>query len=394
MYIRILLYYIFGYVNIMVEGYFIERFINICISKRIFLWNIKRKKSTILNTNIGINNFRQVVKIAKQTKCRIKIVRKKGLPFIFNKYKKRKIFALSFFTVVAAIIILSNFIWNIEIVGNSNISKDDIINIMSEQGLEIGKFKNSVNVQKIINNIRLSRDDIAWMGIEIKGTNAIIQIVESTPKPEILNKDEYCNIVATKNGIIVKINAQNGTPMLKPNDEIKQGDIAIAGWLEGKYTGTRYVHSEGEVWAKIQYTDKQKIYYNQTKEYKTGNKEKKISININNFRINFYKRLSNFEKYDTMSTTNKLKLFSDFYLPIELMVNENFEKQEEQQKYTLEEAKEIGIQQAEHNLDEQINDKSSILNKIVNTYEFEEYIEVEIIYEVLEEIGAKEKIIF
>lgn len=43
MFFKILIYYILGYVNISVEGYFIERFINICISKGILLWNLKEK---------------------------------------------------------------------------------------------------------------------------------------------------------------------------------------------------------------------------------------------------------------------------------------------------------------------------------------------------------------
>ena len=47
MYIKILLNYILGYVNILVEGFFTERFINTCINKNIFLFNIiKMRKRT------------------------------------------------------------------------------------------------------------------------------------------------------------------------------------------------------------------------------------------------------------------------------------------------------------------------------------------------------------
>ena len=49
MFIKILLKYILGYVRISVEGYYIERFINLCTSKNIFLWKLNRKKSTILH---------------------------------------------------------------------------------------------------------------------------------------------------------------------------------------------------------------------------------------------------------------------------------------------------------------------------------------------------------
>ena len=34
-------------------------------------------------------------------------------------------------------------------------------------------------------------------------------------KPEIVDEDEYCNIVATKDGVVTKIMAQNGTPLVK-----------------------------------------------------------------------------------------------------------------------------------------------------------------------------------
>ena len=44
MFIKILLKYILGYVRITVEGYYIERFINICTTSKILIWNLKRNK--------------------------------------------------------------------------------------------------------------------------------------------------------------------------------------------------------------------------------------------------------------------------------------------------------------------------------------------------------------
>ena len=43
-------------------------------------------------------------------------------------------------------------------------------------------------------------------------------------------------------------------------------------------------------------------------------------------------------------------------------------------------------------LEEQIENKENISNIYINTVESEEYIEVEVIYEVLESIGTKEKL--
>lgn len=115
MYLKILIYYLLGYVNIVVEGFFIERFINLCISKRIFFWNTKRTKSTIFSSNVSLSSFRDVVKIAKTCQCKIKINKKRGLPFLLNRYRKRKVFIFALGVMIASIIAVSNFIWNIEI---------------------------------------------------------------------------------------------------------------------------------------------------------------------------------------------------------------------------------------------------------------------------------------
>lgn len=163
MFFKILIYYIFGYVNISVEGYFIERFINICISKNILLWNLKRKKSSFLYANIGMKEFKKIKEIAKTTKCRVKIEKKKGLPFILHRYKKRKLFFASLITIIILIFGISNFIWNIEVTGNDTISSEEIMSQINESGLHIGMLKQKIDTKEIINTIRLQRDDIAWI---------------------------------------------------------------------------------------------------------------------------------------------------------------------------------------------------------------------------------------
>lgn len=394
MYFKIILNYILGYVNILVEGYFVEKFINICNKQKIFLWNLKRSKTTIIYTNVSIKDFKKLKPIAQKTKCKIKIKSKKGLPFIFNKYKKRKIFVIGLAMVLITIFTLSKFIWNIEVIGNEKINDDEIIQIANENNLKMGKFKNKVDTKKIINKLRLERDDIAWIGIEIKGTNAIIKIVESIPKPNIIDDEEFCNIVATKDAIIKKISAQNGTPVVKEGEIVKKGTVLIAGWLEGKYTGTRYVHATGSVQGKVWYTQKERIYFKQQKKEQTGNVENKYSLNINNFKINFNKGVSKFKNYDTIETNKKVKLFSNFYLPIELIKITNTEVNITDITYTLEEAKNIGIEKAKQELNNKIENLDNILSIQINDSQTSEYIEVEVTYEMLENIGTKEKIVF
>ena len=394
MFFKILLNYITGYINIKVESFFLERFINICISKNIFLWNIKRKKSTIMYANISIKDFKRLKNIAKKTKSKVKIENKKGIPFLLYKYRKRKLFLIFFAIMIIGLIVTYNFIWNIEITGNVNISKEEIMQSLNNNGLKIGTNKNKIDTNIIINNIRLQRDDIAWIGINIKGTNAIIEIKESDKAPEIINQDEYCNIISDKQATITKISVQNGTAVVNVGDIVKPGDVLVAGYLEGKYTGTRYVHAQADIQAKVWYSKKEKFYFNQEIQVPTGATETKKSIKLNKLKTNLYKTLSKFKNYDTINESKKLMLFSNLYLPIEIIKTTNSEYKKENVTYTEQELIEIASKKLEEDLQNQIYNKNNIINKQVNIYPNSGYIEVEVIYEVLENIGNKEKILF
>jgi len=394
LFIKILLNYILGYVHIKVEGMFIERFINICISKRILLLNMKREKATILYADISIKDYKRIRAISKKTKSQVKIESKKGIPFLLHKYRKRKIFAGLLISSVIIMSIMSRFIWNIEVTGDTEISKDEILQILSENGLNIGAYKNKIDIIDITNKVRLNRDDIAWIGINLKGTNAVIEIKEATKAPEIVKEDESCNIVSNKSGMITKISVQNGTAVAKVGDIVKNGDLLVNGYLEGKYTGIRYVHASADIEAKIWYSKKIRAYYEQQIRVPTGNTEEKYSIGINNFKINFYKTLSKFKNYDTINESKKLMLFSNFYLPIEIYKTTNTEYILQDITYTEEELIENTVQEIEKEIEASLQNKNNILNKQINTYKQEGYIEIEVIYEVLENIGVEDRIVF
>lgn len=389
---RIFFNYLLGFVNITIEGFFVERFINNCINNKVFLWSIKRMNSTFVTANIGIREFKKIRIIAKKTKCKVHINSKKGLPIILNRYRKRKLLLLILIPIFFCVLITSTYIWNIEISGINNIEESEILTQLADEGIYIGRKKSNIDTKTAINNIRLKRDDISWMSINMKGTNIIVKIVEAEEKPEMINKDEYCNIVARKGGRITKITADTGTSLVNVGDIVEEGDVLIGGYMEGKYTGTRYIHAKGNVEAKVWYTKKIKSYNTREITQETGDTEEKYSININNFKINLYKTLPNFENYDTINEINKIKLFSNFYLPIEIVKTTYIKKKKIEITYGTEELKQLLIQELEEKFSNEGINKLDVTNKVVNVYNIaDNELELEMTYEVIENIGTEEK---
>ncbi len=390
-----LILFLHGFLYISIEGFFIERFINQCKLKNIILQDLHIENNSFINAKILQSDFREIRHIAKKTKCKVKINKKIGIPFIINKYRKRKIFAIAFLVIAIFILIITNFIWNIEILGNEKISSEEIIELMEKHGISLGKRKKEIDIDKIINSIRLEREDIAWIGIEIKGTNAIISIRETTKMPEMIDKNEICNIVASESAVISKMIIQNGTPVVNVGDKVKKGDLIVEGVMEGKYTGKRQVHSEATILGKICYEKTKSEKYVQFQKTETGNKENKKEFCINNFKINFNKGVSKFENYDTIRSSKKLKIFNNFYFPITINEIAYIEINEEEIDYTEDELVKKIEKELENEMESEFEiskfDESDKVKSIeVNTEE--DGITLKLIYEIQKEIGVEEKI--
>lgn len=392
---KIIYMFFAGCVNIAVEGFFIERFLNICKNKKIFIKDLKRQNNAYLKAKILKSDFKEVVHIAKQTKCKIKIEKKSGVPFFINRYRKRKIFAIAILVIAIFIFIITKFVWNIEIVGNENLSSEEVTNLVNEYGIKVGTLKSKIDIQKISNDIRLDREDLSWIGINIKGTNAIITIEEKSEIPDIVDKNEICNIIASKDAVISKMIVQSGTAIVSVGDEVKKGDILVEGVMEGEHTGIRNVHAEADVFGEIHCEKERKENFVQNVTVKTGNEQKKNEICINNFKINLNKGVSKFKNYDTIVTNQKVKFFSNFYLPIEIKTTKYIELRNEIKNYTEDELK----QKLETELEQELENEYEVSkyedknkNRSTDIVVESDGIDFKLIYDLREEIGIKTKL--
>lgn len=177
---KILYLYIFGYVDIKISGFFTERFVNLCFAKSVFLWKLNRISAVELGVRISIKDFKKIHKIAKTSKCKVHITSKQGIPFLLHRYRKRKIFAITFMVVAILIFGLTRVIWNVEINCDGEVDTKRVSKILSECGIEKGKLISKINTEKAINEICMKDEKISWCGIKIQGTNVIVSLEMAT----------------------------------------------------------------------------------------------------------------------------------------------------------------------------------------------------------------------
>jgi similar to stage IV sporulation protein len=384
--------YIIGYAIICVEGYFIERFINLCSTRNIKLWDIKRNSENYLIAKIEAGKFKYLKRIVRISRCRIKIKKKIGLPFVLKRYKKRKTFIIFLVLMIFFINFFTSFIWKIEVIGNFSIPIEEIYQSLENSGLRLGEYKNKLDLEEVKRKVELSRNDITWIGIELKGIKATVEIVQKIEKPVMIEKDEPCNIISDKEGIIAKILIREGMQLVKENDIVSKGQILISGIITSKFSPDRFVHADGEIYIKTWYTQKMKIPYEKDLVNLTGDEAKDFKIKILNYEINLSNSSTKFEKYDKISETNKLKVLDLFELPIEVKTDTYKKINIETIKYNESQAESIAINEAMNGALKKIPKSSEIINNKVNVLKNEEGVEAEVTIECIEKVGTKEKL--
>ena len=107
-----------------------------------------------------------------------------------------------------------------------------ILKFLSENNIKAGIKKKNIDGSKIEEEIRLAYEDIGWVSAEVKGTRLIIRIRETNMPTPVIRTTAPSHIVATKDAVIKEIITRSGTPMVKPGDVVRKGDILVSGIIE------------------------------------------------------------------------------------------------------------------------------------------------------------------
>lgn len=246
--------FIIGYVTITVEGYFLEKFTNLCAINEIPFWNVKRYGNAKMVGRTTVKGFRKMRLVAKKCGCRVTVGKKRGTPFFLHKYRKRKIFAVGVLIFLICIKIAGLFVWTIEVSGNENVSSIEIINTLKEIGIKRWVLKNTLDVRDLANMFMTKRNDISWVGIDIEGIRVNVKVVEKEEAPDKIDKSAFCDIIASKPALIVSIDTYQGKPIVSAGDIVDKGAILVEGIMEMQQfpEKTQYVHAlaniKGRVW--------------------------------------------------------------------------------------------------------------------------------------------------
>ncbi len=374
-----------GYVKAEIKGGRLERFINIIINKKIYIWDVIKKSDGTVEFYVSKKGYDKINDIAQEHNIICEKKQEYGFLYFMKNIKRRWMFAVFVPVSLCILFLFSSVIWSVEITKADYVSEKEIRAALKELGLSEGKLKYNIDYKNAANVLLTKFDELIWANVELEGTKLVVTLQPRKKAPEFIDKDTPCNLVAKKDGYIISVTAENGEKIVKPGDTVIKGQTLVSGIVQSMRVGARYVHSLGEVKAKT-WTEKikeQKLY-KYDKIY-TGETKKYTEADIFSFKIPIYfKKNIDFYNYDSI-----IKESNIFFLGF---------KKYEYREYTLKKTK-ISINEAvklcsDELLNEIKKETENIKTKKI-TYDVidDETINVRVFVESEENIAQSEKIV-
>ena len=312
-----------GSLRIIIKDGFTERFLNLLARNGIRVWNIERKKNDELYCCISIKSFKKIRPFVKKCRVHVKIHERLGAPFFAVKYKSRYGLAAGIIIFAAFLFTMSSFVWEIEVIGDvpeAQAVKEDL----AEFGIKNGSLSFSLDQKYAEQGILMKYGTLKWVKIELRGSKVLVYLKPAVVPPEIIPINEPCNIVAAKDGQIVKIEAFEGESVILKGDTVKKGELIVSGIIETTDLRQMLVHARARVTANTFTVLESKIPLIQDEYIPTGKKYKRNSLIFGNFSVQLY--ISGKIKYKSFEKEERSSNFSlgrNIILPIKIKT-ENF----------------------------------------------------------------------
>lgn len=243
-----MLRWFYGWARVEAEGGFPERLLNRMAQQGVRVWGV-RLRDERMQFYCFARDYRVLRHCARHACVRMRVTRKRGLPFIVNRYRHHKGLLVGAAVYAAVLLLLSPRIWAIDVVGCSEEVAQQVLEQTADMGVTIGARMADIDIKGIeitgLNRLPM----LAWITVNPSGSVARVEVTVREEAPPILDLSQPSNMVAVRDGRVLSMRVVSGQSCVLVGEGVSVGSVLISGRVESEDVGVRLYRSYGEVWA-------------------------------------------------------------------------------------------------------------------------------------------------
>lgn len=359
-------------VDFKAEGASCEKLLSASVENGFSIMSPK-KNGYVMYGTVFARDYKKLRNPARKLGLHIKAVKKYGIYFSTKKHIDKIGMVIGAVFAATVIMFLNLFIWEINVSGNKSISKENILDSAYAAGLKVGTLRKNHDSQEIEWNILRDNGKLAWVSVNIQGCCANIVVNEAKEEAEMkYDDDKPVNIIASKYGVIKKIDVFDGQGVVKVGDAVMKGDLLVSAAFEDSHGKLTLKHSRATVLAETDYEISVEFPLKQVIENARDVKKTIKEIEILGLSI----PLGNKNKYTALPAqcVERQLRFLWIELPVTEKLTKYFDVKQNTITYTLEQAKDGAWQLLEEKELDEMKEMEIISRKVEEKIENGKYI--------------------
>ncbi|MBQ2960737.1 MAG: sporulation protein YqfD [Oscillospiraceae bacterium] len=263
-----------------------ESYINAAAASGIEIWRLKRIDSNTLCFDAFESSLEMLEQLAKACSAEIEVFRYRAVRRRI--LKSRWLLLLLCLGMGTLLLISSLFIWKVEVHGNSHLSKGEILRVLEDSGIYVGRFWPGIKADDVRGEFMPKLPDVGWMTVNISGSRAVVLINERQQKPEIYDEAAAADLIASKTGLLRRVSVLNGKAAVEPGQAVVVGEKLADGRLESIMGSERLVRARGSVMADTWYEIDSVCPEEMELKSQRGISRHRFALVLGKRRINFY----------------------------------------------------------------------------------------------------------
>lgn len=216
-----------GTVTFEALGGYPERFLNEAAVREIAVWDTARRGAALYG-ECRAAEYRELRPVAKKSGVRLRLKKRRGLPFLLRPFRLRWGIAAGAVAAVVVLQLLSSRVWVITVQGNQTLPDEEILQVIAPLGVTVGADFKRVDIAAVQLTALEQLPKLGWLTVNQSGST--VEVLVREKDDSVKTEDNTpANIVADADGIVRSVTVTGGQAMVKAGDAVRKGDLVISG---------------------------------------------------------------------------------------------------------------------------------------------------------------------
>ena len=197
-------------------------------------------------------------------------------------------------------------------IDNAHENIAEVRRVLEDAGVRPGRMKAAFSIDELRTRLALRLPGLSFVGLRYAGSTLVCDCRSATLGEQADVPGEGQDIVAAQPGIITRISASSGTPLVTPGQAVVKGQVLIRGIERTQKGELRAVRAQGQVSARVYAKGEAKVSLTETTTVETGQTRTRVTVHTP-----WHEHVvRDAQPFDTQDVSRERQVVVGLYLPL------------------------------------------------------------------------------